>query len=422
MKSFLFLSPHVNIIDGEREFCVFNLENGNFFLVNKDAALLLQYFKDGNTLNSITSEYNINEKELTPFVDECINNQILLKEKIKKITNTDTQPGAFSLTLEVTNKCNLRCKHCYNNSGLKNNNETLQFATIKSIIDDIKCLYSNLGQLIITGGEPFLYKDIDKIILYSFNNGFNKIRINTNGTVFPENDTLLLSILQKYQDEISIQVSLLGATKETNDYLTSVNGSFEQTIKNLVTFKQILPDVSISFLISKLSIIEKDKANVISSDFEIPIVFNDNLLLVGRALDNKEQIYISPPKNNSLTCDGNYGNINYGKLKEEQYFEALSKFPPKLPCGYETISVSCNGDVLPCTLLQEIIVGNIYNNNISEIIKSNRMKKFQEEIDIDNRKICKSCEIRYFCSYKCPALTLGHGLNLGVKNPQCNYY
>lgn len=65
----------------------------------------------------------------------------------------------------VTNKCNLRCKHCFvSNSVLSSPNSDLPLQDIQKIILDLK--KNNVFKVIITGGEPFLRKDIIDILSF----------------------------------------------------------------------------------------------------------------------------------------------------------------------------------------------------------------------------------------------------------------
>lgn len=59
--------------------------------------------------------------------------------------------------LELTFRCNLKCKHCYVASGIKANSEEHSFREVCKILDAIAdegCLW-----LLITGGEPLARKD-----------------------------------------------------------------------------------------------------------------------------------------------------------------------------------------------------------------------------------------------------------------------
>ena len=81
-------------------------------------------------------------------------------------------------SIEVTDHCNLNCKHCY----IKDNSKKgeLSFDECCKIIDEIAdagCLW-----LTFTGGEPFTRKDFLDIYIYAKRRGM-LIVIFTNGTL-----------------------------------------------------------------------------------------------------------------------------------------------------------------------------------------------------------------------------------------------
>lgn len=90
--------------------------------------------------------------------------------------------GPLTVGWDITNMCNLRCKHCYAAAGKKNPKE---FTTeeIKKIIDEL----DELGVVLIAlaGGEPLVRKDIYEIIAYIKNKGM-EVFLNTNGTLITE--------------------------------------------------------------------------------------------------------------------------------------------------------------------------------------------------------------------------------------------
>ncbi len=81
----------------------------------------------------------------------------------------------------ITDKCNLKCKHCIvANLGYKD----LAFYEVKKAIK--KLFQSGSRMLVITGGEPFLWKNnnytIDDAVEYAKQLGFFRVVICTNGT------------------------------------------------------------------------------------------------------------------------------------------------------------------------------------------------------------------------------------------------
>ena len=108
------------------------------------------------------------------------------------------------LILHVTNHCNFRCSHCF--VDFVNPKKDLKFEDYLDISNNI----NNLFWLDIGGGEPFLRKDLYKIV-----NLFKKqiVSIPTNGWL---KQNILDQIQQMNKDcEIVINLSLDGLEKTT---------------------------------------------------------------------------------------------------------------------------------------------------------------------------------------------------------------
>lgn len=65
-----------------------------------------------------------------------------------------------AIQLEITNKCNFSCKHCY--LGKSESSSMLPYKTILSLLTDAK--FMGVKNLLITGGEPLLHPDIKNIL------------------------------------------------------------------------------------------------------------------------------------------------------------------------------------------------------------------------------------------------------------------
>ena len=68
-----------------------------------------------------------------------------------------------TLNLHLTNRCNMRCRHCLYSAGEKKIEE-MNYEEIKKLINEFAELSKKRGTLNLFGGEVFLRKDIFKII------------------------------------------------------------------------------------------------------------------------------------------------------------------------------------------------------------------------------------------------------------------
>lgn len=132
-------------------------------------------------------------------------------------------------TLELTERCNLDCVHCYINqpagSYIHRQRElsAVQWRDILDQIADEGCLY-----LLLTGGEPLLRPDLLDIYDHAKRKGFLLILF-TNGTLItPE----FADHLREWYPYL-VEITLYGATAETYEKITGVRGSFERCLRGI---------------------------------------------------------------------------------------------------------------------------------------------------------------------------------------------
>lgn len=139
-----------------------------------------------------------------------------------------------TLLVDITSKCNLRCKHCYNSRYFYENNDMFDVNYFKKVLHQI----SNTGRIErihLLGGEPLLSSKLFEIL--DISSVYSKyISINTNGLLLDKN---IISKLSKYNKIDQVTISLDGATEITNDNIRG-KGVYQQVINNLRENKDIL--------------------------------------------------------------------------------------------------------------------------------------------------------------------------------------
>jgi len=146
--------------------------------------------------------------------------------------------SSFHLQWHLTNQCNFRCRHCYQNDYKK---ETLSLAQAKTVFDDFlkiieekRSRAEKLGReaqrkLSITGGEPLLYEHFDELMIYiSERKKDFSLGLLTNGSLL--NDAAIDKIFDKYRFD-AVQVSLEGMEKN-NDAIRG-RGNFVKAVTAL---------------------------------------------------------------------------------------------------------------------------------------------------------------------------------------------
>jgi MoaA/NifB/PqqE/SkfB family radical SAM enzyme len=107
---------------------------------------------------------------------------------------------------EIVRACNLKCDFCLVPDG----SFGLPLATTARIAHEL--IAAGVGKIMLSGGEPLLYKPIDRIIEYLADAGA-LVKILTNGTVHrPE----IFSLIDRY-GSIEVSVSMESARREVNN-------------------------------------------------------------------------------------------------------------------------------------------------------------------------------------------------------------
>src|SRR3989344_1229298 len=132
----------------------------------------------------------------------------------------------FKLKFENTTLCNLKCKMCPISVGLKRPVGSLSYENFKFVFDQIYPCYLNLTGI----GEPFLNKDIFKIIKYAKDKR-TFVKLDSNATLLTKEKGI--QMLEAGPDILSI--SMDGATKETYEKIR-VPAKFDVFVKNTLNF------------------------------------------------------------------------------------------------------------------------------------------------------------------------------------------
>ncbi|WP_297282139.1 radical SAM/SPASM domain-containing protein [uncultured Anaerococcus sp.] len=290
----------------------------------------------------------------------------------------------FVVTIELNTICNLKCEHCYIPS---HTNEGMDIETIKTLLNNLREL--GTFELVFTGGEIFLRKDIYDILKYSRDLGFS-IKLFTNVTLIDEEMAEKLSKLP-----ISlISTSIYSLTDEIHDSITHKKGSLQMALQGIENIRKYNIPLEVKMIVMNKNINSIKSLEQFCKEKDIKFVASP---------------FVFPKSNGDISPINNRVNDKESLFTIVDSIDDISKFNPAVhddndyicPNMRYSIGIECNGNVNPCNALFYSI-GNIYNESIKKIWDSENLKAFQN-MKFGDLKDCKGCANKSFC-IRCPGI------------------
>lgn len=311
------------------------------------------------------------------------------------------EPQLKYVFFEVTDKCNLCCKHCGSQCG-SNKLNFLPLPIIKKVLDDIAGKYDPKSILIcLTGGEPMLYRDIYKVINYARLLDF-KVGMTTNGTLI--NANAAFSLAQAGLNTIAVSIDGLPATHNT---FRCSEGAFDKAIKGCKMLKMVGFDVQVTTVVNKANISELEDIYILLDKNEIKSWVITNVDPVGRAKDKENMLLDGSElrkmfefireKRYDFACEMEvtYGCAHYAGLEFER---EIRDFYFQCGAGVQIASIAANGDIRACLDIErrsDLCQGSIYEDKFLDVW-DNKFQIFRK-----NRsrlsKTCSTCTEVMYC-------------------------
>ena len=306
---------------------------------------------------------DLKEEKLLPSVPARSNQIELLKvtdRLLEELQNKKIYPkeldSPLGCQLELTYKCNLKCKQCYNQSGCSK--KDIPFKKWMDVIEQLVDM--NIFECVISGGEPLLLKDnLYKIMDVLDDSGVRFILV-TNGMLM---DKKMIEKLSKY-DYYWIQVSIDGSKPEIHDKIRGVKGSWKRAINAAKLVSQSGLPLVISHVIQRDNIDYLDEMIETSYLLGARRIITGKFTYSGRAIINRKTLDV--PDNKLKKA------FQLLKIRHSEYtgrMEIITSTDPVFYLRYRVLEpcnvilIRPNGDVkLDCILPFKI--GNVLNEDI----------------------------------------------------------
>ncbi len=303
------------------------------------------------------------------FIDNvCIENHILNR-----------------VCIELTYRCNERCRHCYVFDETKIAAKELSLEQYRTLFDDLRRLETL--SIAFTGGDVSMRADFCDILRAARERDFSTL-ILTNGTGFSE-ETLEEIIHIRPQ---GISFSIYSGNADEHDAMTRMPGSFQKTLATLKKVKASGIYVSVKTPVMAPTFGGFESIHSLCEEFDIRHEVSYHI------------------------CPTNHGNISPTKFRlgdVEKYKQALriarrgkeiSELPKrdihKTICGAGLLSLSVNpyGEVFPCNGFVYRL-GNIKETSIEDIWNGETLRRLYDLRFEQLGDTCLNCKYRDDCLY-----------------------
>jgi radical SAM protein with 4Fe4S-binding SPASM domain len=315
----------------------------------------------------------------------------------------------FWLGLEITKKCNSKCRTCPLGDYSKTSpvDQTMTLEQFKHVIDEI-----NPSILSLTGlGETLLNPEYFEMVEYAVSKGC-KVYSTSNGT-----------FLKKYAKEIcgcglhELVISMDGYDEDSFKITRGIN-QFERILEGieilnkekkrqntslLLGFNIVVQDVNYKYLAGIVEIAHR---------YKIPLI-NFLPLDINRGIHNSQEYTVNIDKKSLFTSlkdaakRANELNISHNIKYWERHFEEIwekyhlrqDEILSKRPClhPWSAPFITTAGDILPCCMMvaEKVSFGNIFGKSYMEILNSHKAIRFRKSLLKGEKNFgeCRECLI-----------------------------
>ena len=341
--------------------------------------------------------------------------------------------SVFGFQWHITDRCNLRCTHCYQETYSAASE--LDLDGLKQIADEI-CLtlskWNKSGDIAITGGEPLVKTEMFPLMRYLESaDDVTSIDILTNGTLI---NNEVIEEIKGFKKIRCVQVSLDGASSTTNDAIRG-EGVFNKVVKSIRLLIDNNIRVNLMFTLQRRNMNDIPELIDLATNEGISTLTIERFVPTGSGLNMKNELLKSEEIKNvfgyiSGRADQNIANgdnlisrsrplwILFNNCASITTIEVnVSEFTGGIcSAGLDGLCILPDATVFACRRLP-IPIGNLKEDSIEKIWStSDLLWQIRDEQNLKGK--CNSCDLVYQCS-GCRAMAYAVTGEFLESDPQC---
>lgn len=337
----------------------------------------------------------------------------------------------------ITQACNLLCRHCYQNAAQKPAPDELTLEEKLAAVDQMGL--EGVPFLAIAGGEPLVCRDLWPVLERARRHGIHTT-IATNGTMLTkENASRLAEAGVKY-----VEVSIDSVVPEEHDRFRGRPGAWERSIEGIRNSVRAGIRTGLAACFTRHNVGSVDRMIELAIGLGCRTFSHFNFIPVGRGeqmldadltpaqrewLLRKLVGHLQEGRINVISTAPQFGRACVTYAPPEGVFATghggsgagrktmvLSRYVGGCGAGRCYCSIQPNGDVTPCVYIPGITVGSLRRQSLAEIWENPLFALLSDRSD--RRDHCVVCGERAYCG-GCRARALAYFGDLRAGDPGC---
>jgi len=327
-----------------------------------------------------------------------------------------------SLDIEITARCNLRCRYCY-----FFNNPAVEYRDLPA--DEWLTFFDELGSLgvmnvALAGGEPFIREDLPALLQGIVRNRMRFSFLSNGGLIGDE----IAAFIARTDRCDYVQVSVDGSCAEVHDACRG-KGSFEGAIRGIRTLQRHRIGVAVRVTIHRDNVQDLENiAHFLLEELGLPGFGTNSAGYMGTCRINADDVLLNRKERQEAMAmllrlaekypdriSASAGPLAEGRVWQRME-EAQAQGKPAFPhrgrltgcgCPSNKISVRADGAIVPCNMLAHIELGRINHDSLADIWQNspalNQLRN-RHTIPLAGFEFCAGCPYIPYCTGNCPGL------------------
>jgi SynChlorMet cassette radical SAM/SPASM protein ScmE len=344
-----------------------------------------------------------------------------LKNKIEP-TASRVMRAPRNLDIEITARCNLRCRYCY-----FFHNQAVDYRDLPT--DEWLKFFDELGALgvmgvTLAGGEPFIREDLTTLLEGLVRNRM-RFTLLSNGALIDDGMAAFIARTGRCD---CVQISVDGSCAAIHDACRG-HGAFDGAVRGIRILSRHKVNVAVRVTVHRHNVDDLENiAHFLLEELGLPGFGTNSAGYLGTCRVNADDVMLTIAERQVAMAtllrlaekypdriSASAGPLAEGRawrLMEDARAQGAPAFPNRgrltaCGCPASKISVRADGAIVPCCMLAHIELGRINHDSLAEVWQNspalNQLRN-RHTIPLTGFEFCAGCSYIPYCTGSCPGL------------------